>query len=96
MQWNAFDIESTSFEGTHAFKLFIAKCYKLNPAARDILSRRQELIQLAYSSELGWKVVAEYEANPITSDSEDEKRIHKTEARDARQLKPDKTARKRS
>jgi hypothetical protein len=34
------------------------------------------MIKLADSSELGWKVVQEYESNPIADDSEDEKRMN--------------------
>lgn len=65
-------------------------------AAKDILKRRQKLIQLADTSELGWRMVAEYESNPIASDSEDEKRIHKAEYRASRKAKGEKTKRGRS
>ena len=40
-----------------------------------ILNHRQKCIKLADSSEHGWKVVQEYEANPLADDSDDEKRI---------------------
>jgi len=50
---------------------------------------------LADASELGWRVVAEYESNPIASDSDDERRIYKAEMRASRKAKADKT-RKRS
>ena len=59
------------------------------------MKRRQKLIQLADTSELGWRVVTEYETNPIASDSEDEKRIHKAEARANRKAKTDR-AKKRT
>lgn len=33
----------------------------------DVLNHRQKLIKLADSSELGWRVVQEYEAQPLAS-----------------------------
>nr|XP_034311779.1 uncharacterized protein LOC117684306 [Crassostrea gigas] len=45
----------------------------------ELLNERQKLIKIADSSPLGWKVVAEYQANPIADDSEDEKRINKAQ-----------------
>ena len=44
-----------------------------------LLNERQKLIKIADSSPLGWKVVAEYQANPIADDSEDEKKIIKAQ-----------------
>ena len=41
----------------------------------ELLSHRQKLVKLADSSEQGWKVVQEYEANPLAEDSDDEKKI---------------------
>ncbi|XP_053401280.1 uncharacterized protein LOC128557630 [Mercenaria mercenaria] len=51
-----------------------------------MIKKRQKLVQLADSSELGWRVVAEYETNPIASDSDDEKKMYKAEARAARKV----------
>ncbi|KAH3779199.1 hypothetical protein DPMN_180681 [Dreissena polymorpha] len=45
---------------------------------------------MADTSELGWRVVNKYTTNPIASDSEDEKRIQKAEARAIRKAKSDK------
>ena len=59
--------------------------------AKDLMKRQQKLVQLADASELGWRVVAEYETNPITSDSADERRIYKAEGRARRKGKADKT-----
>ena len=53
----------------------------------DLISSRQKVIRLADSSDLGWSVVKEYQANPLASDSEDEKRMMKAEARASRKLK---------
>ena len=53
----------------------------------DLLSNRQKVIRLADSSDLGWSVVKEYQANPLASDSEDEKRMMLAEARASRKLK---------
>lgn len=64
-------------------------------SAKDLLSHRQKIIQLADSSELGWRLVKEYEANPIASDSDDEKRIFKAEARASRKMKSEKVKRGR-
>ena len=42
------------------------------------LKRLNKLIKMADRSPLGWDTVAEYEADPIASDSDDEKkRLHK-------------------
>ena len=38
-----------------------------------LLDERQKLIKIADSSPLGWKVVNEYQANPIADNSDDEK-----------------------
>ena len=44
-----------------------------------LLSERQKLIKLADRSEHGWGVVAEYTADELAEDSDDEKRIFKAE-----------------
>ena len=52
---------------------------------------------MADASELGWRVVNEYVTNPLASDSEDEKRIYKAEARATRKYNAEKVKkRKRS
>ncbi|KAH3705481.1 hypothetical protein DPMN_080556 [Dreissena polymorpha] len=43
--------------------------------------------RLADESELGWRFVSEYESNPLASDSEDEKRMNRAEARANKKLK---------
>ena len=53
----------------------------------DLLSNRQKVIRLADSCDLGWSVVKEYQANPLASYSEDEKRMMRAEARASRKLK---------
>ena len=53
----------------------------------DLSSNRQKVIRLADSSELGWSVVKEYQSNPLTSDSEDVKRMMRAEARASRKMK---------
>ena len=55
----------------------------------DILKHRQKLIKLADSSELGWKVVQEYESHPLADDSDDEKRMYRATARATRKMKQD-------
>jgi hypothetical protein len=36
-----------------------------------LLNNRQKIIKFADSSDLGWRVVQEYEANPLADDSDD-------------------------
>ncbi|VDI67528.1 Hypothetical predicted protein [Mytilus galloprovincialis] len=47
----------------------------------ELVKERQKLIKMADSSELRWKVVSEYVTNPITDDSEDEKKIIRAQNR---------------
>ncbi|KAL5013264.1 hypothetical protein ScPMuIL_007534 [Solemya velum] len=57
----------------------------------NLITDRQKLIKLADSSELGWRVVSEYVANPIADDSDDEKKIFRAQARAERKAKSEKT-----
>lgn len=52
-----------------------------------MLDYRQKLIKLADTSESGWKAVEEYQANPIASDSDDEKKMDRARARANRKMK---------
>ncbi|KAH3730141.1 hypothetical protein DPMN_056122 [Dreissena polymorpha] len=47
----------------------------------DIMSHRQELIKRADSTDSGWCVVQEYEAQPLADDSEDEKKINRAQVK---------------
>ena len=58
-------------------------------AANSILKQRQKVIRIADESEMGWKVVDEYVQSEIASDEEDQKRIHRAEARASRKVKAD-------
>ena len=62
-------------------------------SAKDMIKHRQKVIQLADSSELGWRVVEDYEKIPIASDSDDEKYMYKAEARASRKMKAEKSKR---
>ena len=53
----------------------------------ELLNERQKLIKIADSSPLDWKVVAEYESNPIADDSDDEKKILKAQSRAEKKVK---------
>ena len=55
-----------------------------------LVQERQKMIKLADSSDLGWKVVQEYESNPIADDSEDEKRMNRALSKAERKAKSEK------
>ncbi|XP_033732588.1 uncharacterized protein LOC117322003 [Pecten maximus] len=57
----------------------------------DLINYRQKLVKLADTSEAGWKAVEEYVANPIASDSDDEKKIDRARARANKKLKANKS-----
>lgn len=61
----------------------------------DIVKNRQKLTRLTDSSEAGWRVVNEYVKNPITSDSKDEKKINKGQAKAERKVKDSKRRREK-
>ncbi|KAK3108944.1 hypothetical protein FSP39_019460 [Pinctada imbricata] len=61
----------------------------------ELLSHRQKLIKLADNSKFGWKLVEQYETHQLAEDSDDEKRIHKAEARVERMSKEDKKKKQR-
>ena len=52
-----------------------------------LLSHRQKLVKLADSSEQGWRVVQEYEANPLAEDSDDKKKIYWAQMKAERKAK---------
>lgn len=60
-----------------------------------MITHRQKLIKMADTSELGWRVVNEYISNPLASDSDDEKRIYKAEARANRKYKAERSKKTR-
>ena len=53
------------------------------------MKQRQKVIRIADESEMGWKVVDEYVQSEIASDEEDQKRIHRAQARASRKVKAD-------
>ena len=42
-------------------------------------SSRQKIVKLTDTSEQGWKVVQEYEANPLAEDSDKEKNVYRAQ-----------------
>ena len=59
----------------------------------EFVKNRQKVIKLADSSQLGWKVVKEYESNPIAEDSDDEKKMYRAQMRAERKAKESNTFR---
>ena len=58
-----------------------------SPQGIELLTNRQKLVKLADMSDNGWRVVQEYQ---LASDSDDEKRVIKDEARAAKKVKEEK------
>ena len=58
-----------------------------------MLKHRQKVIQLANSSDLGCRVVKEYEKILIALDSDNEKQMYKVEAQASRKMKGEKSKR---
>jgi hypothetical protein len=59
-----------------------------------IVQERQKMIKLGDTSDLGWKVVQEYERNPIAYVSEDEKRTNRALSKAERKSKSEKANRR--
>ena len=57
----------------------VDKALKALDEGIELLATRQKLIKIADRSELGWKVVEEYEADELASGSEDEKKLERAE-----------------
>ncbi|XP_033762279.1 uncharacterized protein LOC117343851 [Pecten maximus] len=55
-----------------------------------LIDYRQKLVKLADTSDCGWKAVDEYIANPIASDSDDERKMDRARARANRKAKDSK------
>ena len=56
----------------------------------DIIKNRQKLIKLADSLDTGWRVVAEYIANPLAMNSEDGRKMYKAQLRADTKMKKEK------
>lgn len=61
-----------------------------------IITQMQNLNKIADSSTLSWRVVAEYQANPIADDSKNKKRIIKAKYKGERKEKQQQVIRKPS
>ncbi|XP_033728657.1 uncharacterized protein LOC117317821 [Pecten maximus] len=70
-------------------------CCELLEKSVSEIKGRNKLVKLADSSECGWETVKCYVTNPLASDSEDEKKINKAEAK-ANKKRKDKVAKKDS
>ena len=82
------DVGNPTFENVSAAKEKLIK-------GMSILRERQKLIKIADSEDLGWRVVQEYESNPLADDSDDEKKLFKAVTRAERKFKSDKSKRSR-
>ena len=60
-----------------------------------MIAHRLKLIKMSDTSELGWRVVNQHVSKPLASDSYDEKRIYKAEARARRKYKAEKAKKMR-
>jgi len=67
-----FELNKTDLQNPHVSKTL----EKLNQGT-NMLDTRQKLIMLADSSELGRKMVDEYQAHALADDSDDEKKIQR-------------------
>jgi hypothetical protein len=81
---NVLDTNNPSQEG-------ISKANEKLAEGMSLLNCRQKIIKIADSSDLGWRVVQEHEANPLADDSDDEKKLFKAEARAERKVKAEKS-----
>jgi hypothetical protein len=81
---NVLDANNPSQEG-------ISKAKEKLAEGMSLLIYRQKIIKIADSSDLGWRVVQEYEANPLADDSDDEKKLFKAESRAERKVKAEKS-----
>ena len=87
---------NTALSSKDMAKEKIQKCREHIAEGIDIVTHREKLVKLADSSEsaAGWRVVQEYQANPLAEDSEDEKRISKAQNRADKKVKAEKEKRK--
>jgi hypothetical protein len=69
----------------------ISKAKEKLAEGMSLLNYRQKIIKIADSSDLGWRVVQEYNANPLADDSEDEIKLFKAESRAERKVKSEKS-----
>ena len=74
----------------------ITECRNKIAEGITLVKHRQKLIRMADSHEAGWRVVQEYEANPLADDSDDEKKIQKAQYRAERKIKAEKAKRTES
>ena len=62
-----------------ADKAAINKAVDLLQQSTETIGKWQKLIKVADRSEFGWATVCHYEANPLASDSDDEKSLLRAE-----------------
>ena len=75
-------------DATHAFKIGSREKFKcLLEEDTQLVERRIKAIKLAEKSKFGWLTVNEYLSDELASDSEEEKRIYRSERRAEKKVK---------
>ena len=61
----------------------------------DLINKRMKIIKIADRSEFGWATVKEYEADDLASNSDDERRLYRSEKRAKRAILKAKRSKRR-
>ena len=81
--WDKMDAAATALEQTPPA---VEKARTLLKEGEKLIDTRQKCILIADRSEHGWATVAEYEEDELADNSDDEKRLFRTEVRAGRKI----------